>query len=117
MNQRAGVDLSTARERGELGATRAADRAERLEAGWKAECLEELRRFALAHAEPFLAETVTLAVPPGADPRALGSIFQEARRRGWLRVVGYAPSAHSNGSPKCLWSSLIHVPAGEPANP
>lgn len=114
--------LEAAQARGELGAARAAEKADRLDGGWRGQAMEAIRAFARTH-ERFLAEDVRLEIPAGADPRAAGAIFQAAKRAGLIRPDGFAPACSSNGSPKVRWLSLIleetatncHV--GTPAGP
>lgn len=118
MHQRAGVDpMQAARDRGAIGAERAAAHAERIESGWREVALLAIKAYA-ERTETFQAEDVRLTVPPEADPRAVGALFLEAKRRCWIRPDGYAPSASSNSSPKVRWRSLIvHVPGPSPVNP
>lgn len=102
--------LFEAQQRGELGARRAADRADRVEVGWRASALEQVRTFASTHAT-FTAEEIGLVVPKDADPRATGHVMQEAKRNGWIEVAGSAPTKSSNGSFKVLWKSrIVEVP-------
>jgi hypothetical protein len=96
-----------ARARADVGMGRASERAERIESGWKSTALEVLRVYSLGH-ETFLAEDVGIHVPPGADPRSVGAVLQDARRRGWITPAGYAPANSSNRSPKVRWRSLIY---------
>jgi len=98
-----------AEARSQLGQARAADRAERVGPGWRALALEALREFAEAH-EAFVLEDARLPIPAGADPRASGAIVREAKRLGWIRADGYAPTNSSNRSPKVRWRSLIAKP-------
>jgi len=55
---------------------------------------------------PFTVEVVRtqgmIEWPP--DDRAWGHATRLAVKRGWIKKVGYAPAASSNGSPKCLWA-------------
>lgn len=99
--------LEVARARAEVGMERAADKAEKCERGWREQALDAVRRYAVLHAGPFLAEHIAIAVPPEADRRAIGSVMQEAGRRGWLKSEGWAPACSSNGSAKRRWKSLI----------
>jgi hypothetical protein len=89
----------------EAGIANASGRAERLEPGWKSTALEVLRVYALTH-ERFISEHVSLYVPPEADRRALGGVFPEAKRRGWIVADGTARD--SWGSWKTRWRSLIY---------
>ena len=74
---------------------------------WIAGATEFLRRYAEVATQDFLAEQVVAAcpLPVPHDGRAWGPVFMRARRAGWIQKVGYAPSASSNLSPKCLWRS------------
>lgn len=101
------LDQEAARVRAEVGMARAAERAEKVEPGWRASALESVRLHALAH-ETFLAENVAIFVPQEADPRAAGAVFQAARRRGWIRADGFAPANSSNRSAKVRWRSMIY---------
>lgn len=101
------AEQEAARARAEVGMGRAAEKAERVAAGWEADALETVRRFALTR-QSFLAEQAGIVVPPGADPRAVGSILVEAKRRGWIAHDGYAPANSSNRAPKSKWRSLIY---------
>lgn len=100
-------ELAAARDRGELGARRAESRAMRIDPAWRTGALAQIKYYA-EHHEAFLAEQVGITVPAGADPRALGSLFQAARCAAWIRSDGYAPSKSSNGSAKVLWRSRIY---------
>ena len=99
------ADLFAARERGKTGSRRASERADRAVEGWTeraAYAIGEYARFG----GPFLIEDVSktemIWAPP--DPRAWGHATRLAVKRGWIKKVGYAPAASSNGSPKCLWA-------------
>jgi hypothetical protein len=72
---------------------------------WCDEALSFLQGFAERTHHDFLAEEAIAAsdIPAPHDPRAWGPIFMRAKKAGWLEKVGYAPSASSNLSPKCLW--------------
>ena len=98
-------DLFAARERGKTGSRRASERADRASEGWTEQAALAIRGYANWIHEPFLIETVgkMLWTPP-PDPRAWGHATRLAVRRGWIKKVGYAPAASSNGSPKCLWA-------------
>ncbi len=100
------VDVARARQKARAGAESAAQRAEYVQPGWKAEALEAVRLYALEH-ERFLIEQVGIGVPSDADPRAAGQVAQEAKRRGWIRADGYGSALSSNGSAKVAWKSLI----------
>lgn len=106
--------MQAARDRGAIGAERAAAHAERIESGWREVALLAIKAFA-ERTPSFQAEDVRLTVPPEADPRAVGALFLEAKRRCWIRPDGYAPSASSNSSPKVRWKSLIYAAGTSPA--
>lgn len=97
-----------ARNRAELGATRAAAKAERVEPGWQASAVEAIRKFASTH-RYFVIEAVRAEypTPEGASAKAWGHVVREAVRLGYVRKHGYAPTASSNGSPKVLWESTV----------
>jgi hypothetical protein len=88
----------------QAGIANASGRAERLEPGWKSTALEVLRVYALTH-ERFLSEHVGIHVPSDADRRALGAVFREANRLGWLVSDGVERDQY--GSHKTVWRSLI----------
>lgn len=98
--------MEAAHARADLGMTRAAEHAEKVEPGWREQALEAVRLYAASH-ERFLAEHVHLPIPTEADGRAAGAIMQEAARRGWIRTDGWGPAATSNGTAKRVWRSLI----------
>ena len=100
-----------ARDRAELGLTRAAAKAERIEPGWRTEALRALRAHALAH-EHFMMEDVPFSVPSEADRRAVGVVAREAKRLGWIAADGWAPANTSNRSPKVRWRSLLKRAGG-----
>ena len=99
--------VAEAVEQGMQAAHAAADRAERLDPGWIANAVDEVRAFAQRFAGPFTIEQARLhcsPLPKGADARAWGAITQAAMRRGYIEKTGeYAPVASSNGSPKPLY--------------
>jgi hypothetical protein len=98
-------DLFAARERGKTGSRRAGERADRASEGWTEEAAYCLWRWACDN-ERFLVEDVsqTAMIRPPPDPRAWGHATRLAVKLGWIKKVGYAPAASSNGSPKCLWA-------------
>lgn len=59
--------------------------------------------------EPFLVEDVREGaymmefIEPPPNEKAWGAAVQLARRRGWVRPIGYAPANSSNRSPKVRW--------------
>lgn len=108
------AERQAAAARAEVGMTRAADKASRIDDSWRATALAKVREFAKTHAS-FLAEEVGCTVPPDCDPRAFGVVMQDATRARFVEKAGYAPANSSNRSPKCLWRSLIHVASTSPA--
>jgi hypothetical protein len=99
------ADLFAAQERGKLGAQRAGQRAERLDPNWIELAALYLALYADLAPEPFLVEQASTKYPRRPlDGRAWGQAVRHAARQGWIKRVGYAPSASSNGSPKCLWA-------------
>jgi len=99
-------DLFAARERGQTGSRRAGERADRASEDWTEDAAYYLRLYAsLCFGKPFLIEAVSANyVNPPPDRRAWGHATRLAAKRGWIKKVGYAPAASSNGSPKCLWA-------------
>ena len=101
-------DLFAARERGQTGSRRAGERADRASEGWTERAALRIKWFARDKGFPFdafLIEAVSKDYPfPPPDPPAGGHATRHAVRRGWVKKVGYAPAASSNGSPKCLWA-------------
>ena len=99
--------VSTARAAGHAGAEAAAKRAGRLDGEWKHAALEAVKEHARRN-RAMLAEHVRIELPTGADRRAIGHVFREAQRLGYVRADGFAPAVSSNSSPKTLWASLIY---------
>ena len=100
-------DLFAARERGKTGSRRASERADRASEGWTERAAVKIREYAEFIDDSFPIELVRLtwASPgPPPDERAWGHATRLAVKRGWIKKVGYAPAASSNGSPKCLWA-------------
>ena len=100
------ADLFAARERGKTGSRRASERADRASEGWTERAAQRIRQHAsCVDVDRFLIEEVAYGYPwAPPDPRAWGHATRLAVRRGWIKQVGYAPAASSNGSPKCLWA-------------
>lgn len=104
MNQ---LTLDLSRMRGDVGAERAASRAERTQPGWIDRAAEAVRGFAVGSG-PF-AFTIEEArasfqAPEGVDLRAWGHVTRRAVQLGYIEPTGdYAPAASSNGSPKRLY--------------
>ena len=97
--------------RGQLGAERAAGKAERKRPVWVDHAVGELRAFALRQPEgaEFTIEKARREcspMPPSADARAWGAVTQAAIRSGFLeRVPGrFEPAESSNGSPKPVYT-------------
>jgi hypothetical protein len=84
---------------------RASERADRASDGWTEKAAMYLASYARL-GDRFLIEEATVKYPhTPPDGRAWGAATRLASRRGWIRRVGYAPAASSNGSPKCLWAA------------
>lgn len=102
MNQ---LDFNFARAKRDVGIARSA-----LSAGnvWTERAIGFIQEWCARHPEPWVAElcreyaeTHGLESPP--TKKSWGPAMQEARRRGIVRAIGYAPSRASHCSPKCLW--------------
>lgn len=106
----AGPLFDFAEARAVVGMTRAAEKAERREPGWRANAVEAVRLYAATHRH-FMAEDVlrVFPAPEEADARAFGAVMREAARLGFIVADGFAPAATSNGSPKVRWKSLIVI--------
>ena len=66
-------------------------------ADWKRRALEAVRELC-DDGDPFTADDVWLRVPRVEEPRAMGGVFREAERRGWIRSDGTSrPSTHPLG--------------------
>ena len=77
--------------------------------GWQVRALDALRRTAEAKAE-FISDDVwkVAELPETRDNRALGPIFRDAIRKGWIRkTYQLRPSVRSHLSGKPVWESLI----------
>jgi uncharacterized protein (DUF934 family) len=99
------LNMKLARSRADLGSLRAGTRAEVLSPGWTYVAALAIRKHAKGR-KPFRIEEVALSFPDKPpDGRAWGHAARAAQRYGWIRRVGYAPAASSNGSPKCLWEA------------
>jgi uncharacterized protein (DUF934 family) len=98
-------NMNLAHAKSVLGSTRAGTRAEVLSPGWTYLAALAIRNHAKGR-KPFKIEEVALSFPDRPpDGRAWGHAARAAQRYGWIRRVGYAPAASSNGSPKCLWEA------------
>jgi hypothetical protein len=107
------IDFDAAKTRGDLGAERAAGRAERVVPGWIDSAAEAVRDFVrhnlLGMTGEFTIEVARrwaadmgLQDPP--DGRAWGHVTRRAVQLGIIEPTGgYAPAASSNGSPKRLY--------------
>ena len=100
--------LQAAQARAELGMTRSARRACAFNAGWCAEALESLRRFAAGQVGLWPVEMARSVIeqdlPKPTDGRAWGRVTQDAIRRGFIvKTDKTAASASSNGAPKPMF--------------
>lgn len=103
--------LDTGSQLAELGATRAAARADRVSPGWS-ECAMRFADGFLKVRQNFTAEDLREAsrghVPLPPDARAWGMILRQLARARKIRRTGYVnasnPIAHS--CPKALWEVL-----------
>lgn len=104
MNQLA---LDFARTRADLGAERAANRAERKQPGWIDRAAEAVRDFAVGSGPfSFTIEEARAGfkAPDGVDLRAWGAVTRRAVSLGYIEATDdYAPAVSSNGSPKRLY--------------
>lgn len=106
MNQLA-LNFEAARTRGDLGAERAAHKAERTQPGWVDIAAEAVRDHARASGP--LSFTIEEAragfkAPEGVDLRAWGAVTRRAVVLGYIVATdAYAPAVSSNGSPKRLY--------------
>jgi hypothetical protein len=105
-----GLDFTAAKTRGDLGAERAAGKAERVAPGWIARTVEAVRYLAKIRPAdaPFTIEQVRVTlgstVPEPPDGRAWGHVTRRAVALAIIEPTGgYAPAASSNGSPKRLY--------------
>ena len=106
------AQLAIAFDRAEIGATRAADRAERQTPGWKDRAWAAFDAYCTGHSDGFTvedvrtwAENLSLVESP-PDARAWGQVALRAMREGIVVKAGYRPVASSNGSAKVLWRSV-----------
>jgi hypothetical protein len=84
------------------------------EPGWQVVALNALRRTAEARAE-FISDDVWTVgeLPKTRENRALGPIFRDGIRKGWIRKTHLLrPSVRSHLSGKPVWQSLIYKGAG-----
>jgi hypothetical protein len=80
------------------------------EPGWQVLALNALRRTAEARAE-FISDDVWTVghLPKTRENRALGPIFRDGIRKGWIRKTHLLrPSVRSHLSGKPVWQSLIY---------
>jgi hypothetical protein len=76
---------------------------------WQVLALDALRRTAEARVD-FISDDVWTvgALPKTRDDRALGPIFRDGIRKGWIRKTSLLrPSVRSHLSGKPVWQSLI----------
>jgi len=105
------IDRAGAYAKRDTGMAIAVAKADRDRHGWSDQALSALEKFCRAHESgmKFLAEEVRAwgeelgLVDPPENAKSWGAVFQRAARLNIIRRVGYAPSASSNMSPKCLW--------------
>lgn len=101
-------ELIEANERGEVGAARAADKADRIDETWINSATDGLIQFYRENRQgAYKIEEARQFCPPlpdGADARAWGYITRRAINMGMIEKTGeYEPAASSNGSPKPLY--------------
>lgn len=100
-------ELIEAKERGEVGAARAADKAERIDEGWIHQSIDALVKFYQGNPGEHTIEQAREFCPPlpeGADARAWGYITRHVLNLGLIEKTGrFAPASSSNGSPKPLY--------------
>lgn len=108
--ERANAHKPTGQDLRDRGIQESIDHAEQEHEGWSTQALDALRRFIELKTEPFMAEEVRLwahnnGLPKPPSARAWGSIMLMAKRRGWIRFVGYGitnnPKCHC--TPAGLW--------------
>lgn len=93
--------IKVARKLGGEAGDRAADKAERHDPAFRARALDFIVNYIRQQGET-TGESATLAAvlagirPP--DQRAFGPVYQEAIRKGLIRVVGYVPRVRGHGS-------------------
>lgn len=111
-------------ERGEAGAARAADHAERVEPGWGDAALDALVRFAVrANGEPFMVEDVReyaeerCDVPAPPKNCAWGAVVLRAKREGYVVRAGASMTRRGPAHAKlgALWR-LAAAPEPEAAH-
>ena len=100
---------TAARKRGHAAARAAADLASSIDHGWQSDALAAIVEYARTH-RTFLTEQArkSIAIPEGADPRAIGHVVKQAARLGFIVASGHASAVSSNGTPKVLWRSLVY---------
>lgn len=107
-----GPDPKLARLLATQGATRAAEKADRVTPQWSKTALAFVRSYAMVH-ERFMTEDVRVAaeqegIARAPDARAWGSVMLVAAREGIIRASGYAKqrAANCHGSPKTVWRAV-----------
>lgn len=113
MTTQLNLNFDAARARGDLGAERAASRAERAAPGWVDRAVEALRDYvrqnALGMSGQFTVEQArtwaeNMGLPKPTDGRAWGQVTRRAVSLGIIETTGgYAKAASSNGSVKALY--------------
>lgn len=107
------LDFTAAKTRGDLGAERAAHRAQRAAPGWIDRAAEAVRDFCRHNLAGMTGQftievarerAMSFGLPPPPDARAWGHVTRRAVQLGYIEPTGgYAPAASSNGSPKRLY--------------
>ena len=101
--------MTLAKQRREAGISKAARRAERLNAGWCGMALEHLRRFACSQVGVWTIEQVRAVLesqlPAPTDARAWGWVTKEAVKFQYIEKAPgvFLPAASSNAAPKQGW--------------
>jgi len=104
----AGYDRAEGERQRDKGMDRADARASDRASAWRAAAKARIAYLA-GTLEPFSADDVTTVVEDaaehGADSRALGALFSEARRAGLIRHAGFRRTerAASHAGPRSLW--------------
>lgn len=109
------LDFNAAAKRADAGISRAARKAGKLEHGWVASTVEEVRAFVRAQPATALftiedARVACRPMPMGADARAWGQVTRRAKALGIISPTNQMkPAASSNGSPKPLYRRGPHA--------
>ena len=102
-------DWAVAQRKGDLGMTRAVERADRVEPDWSARAYEALVAYALQCHE-FTAEEARVSIhnfglPLPPDGRAWGAVFKRAAAESLIIKIGYAPRHCGNMTPTIVWAT------------